>query len=514
MIRNFKMLSKPKINNIQLLIFSVVYYGIIIFLSGYLNVWEDEIYSLNTSSKSITYAFQQSIHFEGQPPIYFLLLTLWRFISDTIFWARQLSVFIIIISQILLYNFAVKFSNKTIATYITILFLLNPVTVFAILEIRLFSLIILLTLITIILFYNSYYSNQTNTTNRLIYILFSILGLFTQFYFGFLLFANAVILIIENKKRSFWLYLIDMISPAILLLLFSPHILSNANLHVNTLPVYERTPIDFFLELKALISQVSLYYFIPSTFIDSKLIEWILRLVLIGLFIISLDYIELKSRILHFFPFVFISFIILLFFILVLCLFGKYAVEYKYTILLFVQLSIIAIFILKMVKRKYLIFWFIIMSSLYTFNNIYKYQDLYKIKDYKALSKYLEQKEQEGEPIFIFRNISAEILNIYYRGINNVVPIPDVFSYTQEFNPELWEFHEIDSYELEKKLNKLYCFRIIIDDSPLKGFNEAKNSLLKFVFSNYKIEEEKYFNGKITVYKFSNENNLKIKSKC
>jgi hypothetical protein len=78
--------------NLPLLVFSVVYYSMLVFLAAYLNIWEDEVYSMNTSSGSLGYAFNQSYEFELQPPVYFLLLTIWRTFSASVFWARLLSV--------------------------------------------------------------------------------------------------------------------------------------------------------------------------------------------------------------------------------------------------------------------------------------------------------------------------------------------------------------------------------------------------------------------------------------
>jgi hypothetical protein len=47
-------------------------------LAASLNIWEDEAFSLNTSGAGVGYAIRQALHFELQPPLYFVLLTLWR----------------------------------------------------------------------------------------------------------------------------------------------------------------------------------------------------------------------------------------------------------------------------------------------------------------------------------------------------------------------------------------------------------------------------------------------------
>ena len=153
--------------NIPLLLISIVYYILIILLSANLNIWEDEMYSLNTTSKGLSYAFHQSIYFELQPPGYFLLLTIWRTLSDSILWARLFSVVIIIISQIIIYKFAKDVSDRRIATVISVLFILNPATVFTILEIRTFALVLFLSLLIAVNFYKTYYQDNTTLYGRI-----------------------------------------------------------------------------------------------------------------------------------------------------------------------------------------------------------------------------------------------------------------------------------------------------------------------------------------------------------
>jgi len=320
--------------NLSLFIFSVIYYGIIIFLSGYLNVWEDEIYSLNTSSGTLQYALHQSINFESQPPVYFLLLTIWRFISDSVLWARLLNVFLIFISQILIYRFVIKVANRRIATISAILLLLNPTTVFTLFEIRLFALLILLSLVIIISFYNTYYNNEITPGKRILFILFAIIGLFTQFFFGFLLFANAVSLLIEKKKRIFWLYILDMILPVCLVLLYIPQILLSINVQTSLVPVPHETLASSLFEVSRVLFNRIMLYTIALTFVYSALKIWIVRAILMILLFISLNYDGIKKSSRSLLPIFIVSLVICFFFAIIHCLFGAEYSAYKYTTIL------------------------------------------------------------------------------------------------------------------------------------------------------------------------------------
>jgi hypothetical protein len=62
------------------------------FLAWRLNLWRDEMYSLHSTSGSPRFAFDQAIHFELQPPVYFVALALWRSIEASPFFARLFSV--------------------------------------------------------------------------------------------------------------------------------------------------------------------------------------------------------------------------------------------------------------------------------------------------------------------------------------------------------------------------------------------------------------------------------------
>src|SRR6187399_2711789 len=62
------------------------------FLAATLGLGIDESYTLDTTSKSLAYAWTQSLDFELQAPLYFMLLQLWRGLGDSIFHARLFSI--------------------------------------------------------------------------------------------------------------------------------------------------------------------------------------------------------------------------------------------------------------------------------------------------------------------------------------------------------------------------------------------------------------------------------------
>src|ERR1043165_7205748 len=69
-----------------------VHLAIAVPLAWYLNIWSDETSSLYSTEHGFVYAFQNAAAFERQAPLYFWLLSLWRELNGSIFFARIPSI--------------------------------------------------------------------------------------------------------------------------------------------------------------------------------------------------------------------------------------------------------------------------------------------------------------------------------------------------------------------------------------------------------------------------------------
>jgi hypothetical protein len=66
--------------------------AITIWNSLHKSLWIDEAYSFHTASRTLATTWHQAIHFETQPPLYFILLNIWlRIGSSSVHWMRVLS---------------------------------------------------------------------------------------------------------------------------------------------------------------------------------------------------------------------------------------------------------------------------------------------------------------------------------------------------------------------------------------------------------------------------------------
>ena len=73
------------------LILIFVHLIITIPLAYELNVWVDEASTLYNTEHGFIHTFQNVFHTEKQAPLYFILLSLWRDIDASVFFARLFS---------------------------------------------------------------------------------------------------------------------------------------------------------------------------------------------------------------------------------------------------------------------------------------------------------------------------------------------------------------------------------------------------------------------------------------
>lgn len=74
----------------------IVLAGLFALVAGVLSLvvgaWGDEAMTLATTGHGPVEAAVRARDFELQPPLYFVLLSIWRFVSASVIWARMLSV--------------------------------------------------------------------------------------------------------------------------------------------------------------------------------------------------------------------------------------------------------------------------------------------------------------------------------------------------------------------------------------------------------------------------------------
>jgi uncharacterized membrane protein len=125
------------------------------------------------------------------------------------------------------------FAHNPVAALL--LFSVNPILIWAASEIRCWRAVgVHVPEYTVLI--RVYIENPGDRTGRVLFILFSTLGVFTQYFFAFVLIGNFVFLLFLKKWDSVKRYLLDMIAPVVLLfVLLYPFINQQIQAHTGSL---------------------------------------------------------------------------------------------------------------------------------------------------------------------------------------------------------------------------------------------------------------------------------------
>jgi hypothetical protein len=412
-----------KINklNISVIIFFIIYLGVLLVLAKHTLTWVDELYSLHTTSQDLSFAIKESYYFEAQPPVYFGLLNLWRNFSDSLFFARLPSIIFTILAGLFIYKIFRIFSNKESSVFVMFLFLMNPFIINYSFEVRLYSLIIFFSASSTYFYYKAYLTEYKTNINICLHTAISILGVFTQYLFVFLLVAQAITLLNIKGWRKFRTFFIIHIFVA---LIFS----------VNLIFIPTQIAFNKNEALVDLVYVKDFFYTIPSLLFSSTkyLFHSIIKLGIIFSYIIWLLYFIKKKKlslpaifqIIN--PINFLLYITLVVFLSILILFLSFKLNYtsRYMAIIFPSLFVSFLFTLTLYNRKQFILWFAFLSVFYTFIDIKTYSSLVKHFDYERIAEFIENNEESNTPLVFYNGRNSIPFQYYYHGINKIVQLP------------------------------------------------------------------------------------------
>ncbi len=482
----------------------IVHLAIAIPLSLYLNIWEDEAYTLNTTSHGLVYAWTQSIRFEAQPPVYFLLLSAWRMLSQSIFFARLFSIIISIVALILMYFIVKKYISEKYAFFITLLLSVHPYMLWAATEIRAFIMVIMFSALLIFLFLKTYMDEKPGLNNRLLFIAVAILGINCQYYVGFLLFALGVVIFFTKGIKRFIAYGLDMVAPLITILYFLKAILYQLSIHETIHPAENHLSIIDLIKFWP----IRLFdYSLTFNLTDMAIGFWIFRGIIILLaaltIIKSIQTIKQNFTKPHLAIFITV-FVIIVFFSGVFFVLGTEYVSEKYTAVLFPPF-VLAFYILitKTIKPKFIKVWLVVILFLLVSASIVKYSEPVKVYDIKGLCRYIKNSEKPGEPVFVYRNTLKLLTNYYYKGTNEVIPVPRKFDFSMEFCPAQWALtkEEVKDFFTEHTVG-IHSFWLVTEETKLDQFDESLLMIENYVKVKYRMEAEKYFTSNLKAQYF------------
>lgn len=487
-IRNNSKLFK----NIFFLSFLLIYSITITFLCSRLNVSNDEIFSLDTTSYDLKGVIKQSYNFEGQPPLYFLLLSLWRKINSGDFFARLFSVLSVALSSFVFYKLIQLINAARCSRWLIVLFLINPYTVWAALEIRLYAFVLLLSLISIYFILSFYIKGSKK--HLYIFIVTCLLGVLTQYLYAYLIISFSLAILIFKGWKAFLRYVIYTL-PVGLVLTYNvfyttdPMLLAYINSVQNT---FTERILNVFHSPQNLILGMHLLA-----------VERIFRLAFLSLFIISVGYTYFKWYKRHRFAdevyyksFNSIMISAFVFLIINSVFFAVTKLDYhdRYLTIAFPMFMLMFILfqLYPFLTRSIIYGTIAICYSLMLFKE-YKYQ--VKEYDIRSLAGYINTIENKNEPICFYHKVLLLQFKHNYEGANMLVPLPDGLKFDSTYLAKIKDTSDLKtSIEMANPMSKSY---ILINDRTESRFEKDTDikMLNNYLPTHYHITLDTLFYG-------------------
>jgi uncharacterized membrane protein len=499
----------PKISEKKfILILIFAHLAVALPLAFYLNIWVDEASTLHTTQNGFLQAFNNLFNDEKQAPLYFLAMSLWRKLNDSVFFARLFSIICSALAIKVFFDLARDVWKDNTARFVAAFFALHPFLLWASLEIRLYSLVILLSALLLKFFYEGYFQRGDTETQRkaqIYFVLTAIAALYTNYYLGFLLvgcFAALLVLRRFKEAKSYFMQML-VVSLAILPLLWI--VRQQFSVRVAHFQAEKS-----WLEGLSVFWNHFLTFALPTEIFPSEDVSgfsivriWIVRIVVLAVLIIS---VRNKGRNLDekVFAFGTITTITVAFLLFVYFQLGHGYVEIRHAAVFFVPfvLFLASIFAGVLTQRregeeaqskKLIVVSLAVLSAIFFAYSFFTlYPRFAKRGDWARVAAFIEQNEKANQPIVIFQVYDAIALPFHYKGANRILPDEKFFA-----------------FDLEAKAGDANSYRgqidFIISEIPADAeeiwlltnekcaVKEACQPLENFVGANYTIVEEKNF---------------------
>ncbi len=495
--------------------------SITIPLAAILNIWTDEAYSLNTSGGDISYAIHQSIFFEEQAPLYFLLLNLWRQLNESFFFARLFSILCISLTIYTVSVLSKKFLSFPISSWVTAAVAFNPFIIWAAVEIRLYAFSILLSTLLLLLFLETYLNNHSSKYRlQCLFILVSTLSLYTHYFLAFSLAAGAITLALLGKKRVLLNYLLDL---TIVGILFFPlafqlaHQLSSVTAQKELIDpnASQNVLLNHLKGLKTVLA-ISVSYLLPiSRSLETNTIaKFFLAIsqILRFIFLVALVFLFIKyRRLIRSFNCGLIGSFNRSLYLITLVLFTIFIVIYSLlegvhsrhldSLFIPVILSVFCILVAVQhaIKKPVFYYWLAASFSFYFVALCVTYSPLAKQGDYLRVASYITANEKPSQAILAFNPEVGMVFKHYYKGPNPVAVIPKEIDY-QHFT---WKNFVLDSEQeittaLSQTLHERSDIWLLINLKEIQEqrlYNHSLQILKHFIEQHYSITSTKEFYG-------------------
>lgn len=467
-------------------------------LAYFINIWIDEASTLYTTNHGFFYAFQNTLSNEKQAPLYFLIMSIWREIGSSIFFARLFSVICSLVAIKFFYDLARKFWDEKTTILFTFFFAVHPYLFWASLEIRGYSLVILLSVLLLKFFTEGFWQSE-NKKSQIFYVITAVISLYTNYYLGFLLVGGFVALLVVRRWKAARNYFLQMLIAGVFFLPMLWVIKSQMAIRNDGFV----PPTDLVEGLKILWNNF-LTFVLPTEIYTtgeaspiSVFRVWLVRIFgLAAIIFLSVKRKVFDEKIIVFAAFSAVAFVFLLVLYLMM---GAGFIAIRHMAIVFVPILLLLFAVFWEIKpdgKKYSAVYFgsiaVLLISFYIYGLISLHPNLTKRGDWARVANFIEQNETASQPIIIFSNYDAIALPFYYDGKNEILPNDKFFAWNYEAESESAKAH---TKQIE------YVISLIPDDAGEIWLltrkdchtTEACLPLEKFVESNYTVLIEQEF---------------------
>jgi hypothetical protein len=473
-------------------------FAIAVPLAWKMNIWTDEAFTLHTTSGSVGYAFRQAANFELQPPVYFVLLKLWRGIDDSIFFARLFSILCAGAAVVVAWLISKRVLAAISPGWLTLFLAIHPFVIWVATEIRVYALVLLLSSLLIYLFIEGFCGEKICPAFIAVYLAVAVISLYTFYYLGFLLAANACALVALRKLRVLGLYLSVMIFVGILFLPGAVMLMRQ----FNSAP----SPASGLSLLRALDEtawQVKDFLAPAGGPIALTIRKWFLRLSLLGVVLVLLR--NWRSALQGQFPgMVAIGLVTGAFFIAALTVVTEGLLIARHMAPLLLPVTLLFFSLTAFIEQRKIRVAILVMLLMFAVSSTYsRFKTWAKPGSWDKVAGFIEQNEQPAQPIAVFHAGATLPLSYYYHGRNRLIAIPRENS---------WERFDLQGYVLKNEadisnaLNPYngsgrFIWLVTDNQCSYAGVNYNCEMLEEFFKRNYVLERTQTF-GTATVRLF------------
>jgi len=185
------------------------------WLAFALNIWQDEWYSLRTTSRDLQFAWATAIGFEGIPPLYPLVLDLWRHINDSVFFARLLSIVCVGGAAIVSAHIARRWMPRAPAIAVGGAVAFNAFSIYAAVEIRLYAMALLMSAAIVATFFDAFVAERTRAREIVTFVAVSVVAVYVQYFDAALLIGGGIALASLRRWHALRTYALAMLVVAL-----------------------------------------------------------------------------------------------------------------------------------------------------------------------------------------------------------------------------------------------------------------------------------------------------------